>query len=121
MLISTTFLHTAVQNYQQKSKNDHHHRKHLGPVAGGMTGAFITFLLIVAVIFFLLELLVVYYALSIAVRCSTAGAERVVHISLALFFTAPYILLNLLFNKCAEKTIRGGDVLLTNKRFVPNQ
>lgn len=122
MLISSSFLHSATQNYKKSREDYSHHRyrQHSGFKAG-MTSAFATFLLVLAVVFFILELLVLYYAIFIAIQCTELGAERVVHIVLAIIFTAPYILLNLLFNKCAKDILKGGDILLSNREtYVPN-
>jgi hypothetical protein len=60
------------------------------------------------------ELLAVYYALVIAVKCTVEGPERIVHIVLAVTIPLPYLLLNMLFNKCATDTLRGADLLVTS-------
>jgi hypothetical protein len=60
------------------------------------------------IIFFLLELFVLFYAIGIAIRCSTPGSERTVHVVLAIFFTFPYALIAIFFKKCAVNVLRGG-------------
>ena len=52
------------------------------------------------IILFILELALLLYAMNIALKCGTTNLERLINILLALFFTIPYIILNLGFNKC---------------------
>ncbi len=51
----------------------------------------------------LLEIMLIFYAITIALRCSKPGMNRVAHVSLALFFTIPYVLLALFLSPCVEK------------------
>lgn len=69
--------------------------------------AFDSFVLFVAIVFFVLELIVLYFAVSVAIKCTRGGPERIVHIVMAITFTLLYMLLNTLFNDCAKKTQRG--------------
>ncbi len=57
------------------------------------------------------------YAIIIAITCTKSGAERVTHLILATTVTLPYMLLNVIFNKCAIDTLRNSKGLLPN---IPN-
>jgi hypothetical protein len=70
--------------------------------------------LVFAVIFFFVELLVLFYCLQIAFSCTQKGPERIIHIVLALTFTMPYALINVVFNKCAINTLRSTSNILPN-------
>ena len=72
----------------------------------GVSAAFMSFGLIVAIIFFILEVILLFYALKIAIVCTKPGGERTVHVVLAIVFTFPYILLNALFNNCAKNALQ---------------
>ena len=79
----------------------------LGDSAGAGAGAaFTSFVLVVAVIFFVLELILLFYAINMALVCTQGGPERIVNIVLAVTFTIPYVMLNILFNKCAKNSLR---------------
>jgi hypothetical protein len=67
--------------------------------------------LVFAVLFFTVELLVLFYCLQIAFSCSQKGPERIIHIVLALTFTMPYALINVVFNTCAVNTLRASSNL----------
>ena len=113
MIISTTALKNAIVNYNNVKRSKENYGIGSSAVAG-MSAAFVTFSLVVAIIFFVLELLVLFYSISIAIGCTKGGPERVVHIVLAIIFTLPYALLNVLFNKCAKKVLRSDSVWLPN-------
>jgi len=105
MLVSTTMLKKSVEKYQQNRRSMESYSKFESAEAGA-SAAFITFSLIVALIFVVIELLVLFYAINIALTCTKPGKERTVHVLLAVMFTAPYMLLNVLFNKCAISMLR---------------
>lgn len=58
-----------------------------------------------AILFFLMELTALYYSVALAVKCSSSGPERVINIILALVMPLPYLLSNMLFNKCIMKVV----------------
>ena len=105
MLVSTTMLKRAVEKFQQNRRSMESYSKFESAEAGA-SAAFVTFALIIAIIFLIIELLVLFYAIDIAFKCTNPGKERTVHILLAIMFTAPYMLLNIFFNKCAKTTLR---------------
>ena len=78
--------------------------------AGGSLAAY-TFLNIVGAIFLVLELVLIFYNISIALKCTKPGAERMVHILLAITIPIPYMFGNILFKKCAT------DILQSNTLF----
>ncbi len=116
MLISTSLLAKALQNYKNaKNKQNENNKKKskerygvAGSIASGIDVGFSFFLLMLFIIFFLLELFVLFYAIGIAIRCSTPGSERTVHVVLAIFFTFPYALIAIFFKSCAINVLRGG-------------
>ena len=117
MLISTAFLAKAAKTYndarkkQQKIKEKY---KELYPngsvgqsVGNGISTGFELFILMIAVVFFLLELVVLFYSIMIAMACTKSGAERVVHVTLAILWTFPYALIAIFFNPCAKSVLQG--------------
>lgn len=81
--------------------------------AAGISASFDAFLLVVAIIFFVLELFLLFYAISLALMCTKPGPERVVHVTLAIIFTLPYILISVFFSKCAQATLQNSDLFLS--------
>ena len=104
MIISTNLLKNAIEKYNYRKINKEGYTN-MESVNAGISASFDTAFLITSVIFFTLEVLVMLYSIVIALRCSQAGPERVIHIVLAVTFTLPYALLMLLFNKCASKAL----------------
>lgn len=107
MIVSSSILKTAVEKYQHARRSKEHFSR-TGAVSSGINSAFASFGLVVALIFFVLELLVLFYAIGMALNCSKGGPERIVNVVLAVAFTFPYVLLNILFNQCAKDTLRSG-------------
>lgn len=69
---------------------------------GAMEGAEMGILFVVymiAVAFLILELLLIFYAVKLAIQQSQPGMNRIAHVSLALFFTFPYLLFTLFMGK----------------------
>ena len=108
MIVSGTILKTSLDRYRRARKNKEGFSISRGDSAGAGAGAaFSSFTLVVAVIFFVLELVVLFYAINMALSCTKGGPERIVNIVLAITFTIPYVMLNILFNKCAKSSLRG--------------
>lgn len=103
MIISTSLLKNAVDKYRAGKNRENY--DNWDAANQGTTAAFNTFLVVIALIFFILEIILLFYAILIALNCTKAGAERIVHIVLAVIFTLPYMLLNVLFNPCAKNTL----------------
>lgn len=75
-------------------------------IAAGASASFLSFGLVLSTIFLVLEILVLFYAISIALQCSSPGPERIVHIVLAITSPFLYVLLNVMINKCAKDTLQ---------------
>ena len=113
MIVSSSILKTALASHQRQQRLKENFSA--GSAAeSGAAAAFASFTLVVAVLFFLLELVVLFYAINMALVCSKGGPERIVNIVLAITFTLPYVMLNILFNKCAKATLRN------NRSFLPS-
>jgi hypothetical protein len=110
MIISSNFLKKSIENYQksQKQKKIEGFSLISDSARDGALAAGSIFILFIAVIFFMLELILLYYAIFIAMNCSKSREEKIVNFVLAVFFTMPYVLLNILFNDCAKNFLRNG-------------
>lgn len=97
MLISSYMLCGAKKCYDDTNSKD----KTVDDKPMNKTLAFV--LLVLALTLFIMELIVLVYAVRIALSCSQPGANRVAHVVLALFFTAPYLLIALFFSPCVKK------------------
>ena len=100
-------LRSSLDRYRKAKKYRENFSISSGDSAGAGAGAaFTSFVLVVAVIFFVLELVLLFYAINMALVCTQGGPERIVNIVLAITFTTPYVLLNILFNQCAKNSLR---------------
>lgn len=95
-----------VEKYTKSKNNNDSNNSSSSP--SGFVSAFYIFLLIVSLIFFLFELVLLYFAVFIAINCSKSREERIVNFVLAVVFTIPYVLLNILFNPCAKEYLQNG-------------
>lgn len=109
MLVSSSMLKAAVEKYQHTCRLKERYSKSKS-ASSGVNAAFASFTLVVAVVFFVLELVVLFYAIGIAINCTKGGPERIVNVVLAVTFTIPYVMLNILFNQCAKGTLRGESI-----------
>ena len=107
MLISTTFLKNSLENYNI-AKNKEYYNSSRKAIKSGLSASFYTFILVISFIFFIMELFMLYFAISIAIYCSTSNQERVVNFVLATIFTAPYVLLKMLFEPCTKSYLANG-------------
>jgi hypothetical protein len=115
MLISTLFLNNSLKSYNISQKRKTKENFILNKtVQAGATSALETFILVISVVFFMLEILVLYYSITIALNCSKGGPEKIVNLVLAVTFTLPYALFNLLLNDCAKITLQNNNGLLLN-------
>lgn len=105
MIISTNFLNKSYRNYRKNIL--------INPLVNSNTDRIV---LVVAIIFFALELLLVYYAINMAIRCSRSSSERMIHLSLAILFTLPYVLISSFFGECQSDVIKDGNLFLTNSK-----
>ena len=107
MIVSGTILKSSLDRYRQAKKDRENYSISAGDSAGAGAGAaFTSFALVVSVIFFVLELVLLFYAINMALVCTKGGPERIVNIVLAITFTIPYVMLNILFNQCAKNSLR---------------
>lgn len=102
MLLSSYLLQNSYEKYKKARENFTAGEA----VEAGTSAAFTSFTMVVAIIFFVLEILLLFYGINMAITCSKAGRERVVNVVLATMFTMPYVLLNILFNPCAKKSLQ---------------
>ena len=116
MLISTNFLKQSYEKYK-KTKESY---GYIDSANDGITASLSGFILIMSIIFFILEFLLIYYAISMAIRCTKSPPERVTHLILAIVFTLPYTLVSVFFNKCSQEVLSSGDLLLTNNSKYAN-
>ena len=124
MLLSSSFLKTTYERYMKNKEKLKKNSKInilenynvLQSSAAGISASFDGFILILAIIFFVLELLLLFYAISLALRCTKPGPERIVHVTLSFTFTLPYILIASFFSKCAQSSMQNGDLFLVPKR-----
>jgi len=124
MLISLSVLTSAMEKYEKKKKkimreNEAYSRQNMSPGGAGMSLGLLSGFMMVAILFFVLELILVFYAVMIALRCTTGGAERMIHLVLAIIFTLPYMLINLVFNRCAVGVIRNEPVEVPKVTDLP--
>lgn len=112
MIISSNFLKNAYEKYSEAKKLNKEKfefpEKTIEGISQGMSVAFYTFLLFIAIIFFFLELVLFYFAIYISLYCTKSKEEKIVNFVLATFFTMPYMLLNILFNPCAKSLLQNG-------------
>lgn len=113
MYSSLSFLSKVCDNRKKKAENFTDGIG--GSISNGASDAFDTAMLVFGIIFFAMEIILIYYALVMAFKCTEGGGERIVHVTLAVFFTFPYVLLMALFNKC------GGDTLRVGSSWVESQ
>lgn len=107
MLFSSTFLKTSLNNYND-IKTKEKFSISGDAIKSGLSKSFYTFMVIVAFVFFILELFLLYFAISISIYCSTSREERMVNFVLATIFTAPYVLIKIIFDPCSKQYLKNG-------------
>jgi len=116
MLLSSSFLKSSYDRFKKnrgKNKKLKEGYNMANSSMAGVSASFDAFLLCVAALFFILELFLLFYALSIAIRCTKAGPSRVAHICLAIFFTTPYLLVAVFFNKCTQDLLENSTIFMS--------
>ena len=108
MILSGTILKNAMEKYHRIQRRNKRNPSSYTKA----TESFSHITVIITGIFFIMELIVLFYAVSSAISCSKGGGERIVNFILATCFTLPYMMLNLLFNKCTKATLRGENGLI---------
>lgn len=110
MYVSSTLLNQAWEKYKKnKDKYGETNEGYSGTESAnaGAAAAFDSFFLVLAIIFFILEIVVLVYGIIIAINCTKGGAERIVHVVMAITFTLPYVLIMSVFNTCAQTVLKG--------------
>ena len=102
MYLTSSNLCNAIENYKRAKTYEPFNVGEA--VSRGMNVAYTGFMLFIALLFFLMEILLVYYSIVIAIRCTKPGPERIIHFVLAITFTLPYMLINVMFSECARKS-----------------
>ena len=106
MLLSLLFLSmmiNSIQSFNQQTPEE--------PQSGwagfvqGLSYSFLIFLLICAIILVIMEFIVLIYLFYTVLKCIPSGPERLLHITLVVFFTYPYGLLTAFFPKNCTKDI----------------
>lgn len=115
MLVSSNFLKSSYEKFK-KNRQEKKIKEGYNAVESSMAGisaSFDTFILVLAILFFILELLLLFYAITLALKCTKPGPERITHLVLAVIFTLPYVLFSSFFSKCAQDTLRGSDFFMS--------
>ena len=118
MLITTNMLKTAANKLaKSKAKQKAARAEKFQNAMTGITGTdsfgagvevgFNTFIFACSILFFVLELMLLVMAVVVALRCTTTVNERVVHLTMAVIFTLPYMLGMVLLNPCARAVLGG--------------
>jgi hypothetical protein len=63
--------------------------------------------IVLATVILIIEVALLYFALDIAVNTTQSGAERFVHVVLAVVLTLPYLLFSVLLSTKAQNVLRG--------------
>jgi hypothetical protein len=115
MIYSISNLQKSIEKYNESQKaRENFTCNSVNKATTCFKDVFDLIMVVVSTVLCIFELLAVYYALVIAVKCTVEGPERIVHIVLAVTIPLPYLLMNMLFNKCATDTLRGADLLVTS-------
>ncbi len=104
MIVGLSFLEHASKrlNESKKSMKTHENFETSSSSVQAIEGAEMGILFVVymiAVAFLILELLLLFYAVQLAMRQSQPGMNRIAHVSLAMFFTFPYLMFSLFLGK----------------------
>jgi preprotein translocase subunit SecY len=110
MLVSINFLKNSLEKYNEVKEKEKKENFSLDfkSINKGLNLSFYTFILFLAVIFMFFELFLLYFAVYIAIYCSKSKEEKIVNFVLAVTFTIPYVMLNILFNDDAKKLLKNG-------------
>jgi hypothetical protein len=107
MLFSTSLLKNSVEKYQKSRKEKYTYKESAN---AGFTASFTSFMLVLSLVFFTFEFILLFFAISIAVNCTTGGYERIVHLVLAVTFTLPYMLVASFFSDCGKTILKVGGI-----------
>lgn len=106
MLISVSLFNKAIKNMHKSAMVIKEGYSFIDSTNAGMSLGFTTGILAITAIFLILEILVLFYAITIVLKCTIPGPERIVHMVLAIVFTFPYMLFSITFNKCAINNLK---------------
>lgn len=108
MLVSSTILKNSIANCNKVQKNRENYTDDDDNDGEYNSPFLVNVALVMSIIFFLIELILLFYGINMAIICTDPGPERAVNVSLAVIFTIPYVMFNILFNDCAKKSLKGG-------------
>ena len=113
MLLTTNIVRNAAARFMQSKATQKKNRKErfqlgisaLDSMGAGVSVGFDAFILACAILFFMLELMLLVIAIVVALKCTATVTERVVHLTMAVVFTLPYMLGMVLLNPCAQAVL----------------
>ena len=105
MLISCSVLKNSIDKLNENSRESYHH-KHDNDSDGHRKRCVAC--VVLAILILVIEIAALYFALDIAVNTTQSGAERFIHVLLAVTITMPYLLFSVLLNPKANKVLTGG-------------
>lgn len=125
MLISLSFLKNSYNQFKKNREKNKHSIHNSGKFiregynlgetsVAGISASIDIFILAFACLFFILELFLLFYSISLAIKCTKPGPQRIMHITLAITFTLPYALISVFFNKCAQDTLVNSDIFMSS-------
>ena len=107
MIISLSILNNAYKLYKEKNNKEN------VPLY-----SYEFLLLMLAIILFILEFLLMMYSISIAIKCTKSGAERIVGIIMAIIFTLPFSIGYFFFSPCSRNVLRNSDIFMNHDSEV---
>ena len=103
MLISTTVLKNSIDRLNQVSREGYRH----GGRDNDKDRTRCVACVVLGITILIIEVALLYFALDIAVNTTSPGAERFVHVILAVVITMPYLLFSVLLNPKATQVLKG--------------
>ena len=110
MIISTSILKSSMEKYQDAVNKERYMNTGRSMVAE-------TIICLISLTLVVFELVMFFYAIKIAIECTHGGVERIIHLTLAIFFTLPYVLISVFFSDCAKNLIHGGSSKSSSANF----
>lgn len=104
MLISTTVLKNSIDRLNEVSREGY---RHGGNGDKNKDRTRCVACVVLGIIILIIEVALLYFALDIAVNTTSSGAERFVHVILAVVITMPYLLFSVLLNPKATQVLKG--------------
>lgn len=109
MLVSCVVLSNSLKSHKEKFESKTEKEKRISATY-----------LILSIILFIIELMLFILALFIALKCQKQGIDKALHIMVAILFPLPYLLLMLVFSKCAQNIVEGEDINFESPKYSPS-